>query len=214
MEEKIKTFVEKTKEIFKERLKSCIIYGSYVKGNYRKGISDINLIVIVDSLSKTDLEEIKKRLSKFAYKNMIRFYLFSEWFLLSSADVFPVEWLDIKENHRVIYGEDITEKIKVEKENLRVEIERKTKQLFLDFQHSIIFERNIYSVIEDVIKNLKFLIPLIEKQMGKRIAIPEGLEIFEKNVKLKKKEIYEKVDEILKFLSEIIYLINERKEKK
>jgi predicted nucleotidyltransferase len=216
MEEKINFFIEKLKEIFKGRLKSCILYGSYAKGNYVKGVSDINLIVIVDNIEGKDLEEIKNKLSKYAYKNLIKPYFFSEWFLLSSSDVFPVEWLDIKENHRVIYGDDLTEKINVKIENLRIEIERKIKQLYLDFQHLLIFENDKFFVLKETLKSIKFLIPLIERYIKKKILLPEILEIVEKNKKLKNEEIEKGIEEILKFFSKIIYMIDEdfKKEKR
>ncbi|MGB9678014.1 MAG: nucleotidyltransferase domain-containing protein, partial [Candidatus Ratteibacteria bacterium] len=157
MEEKIRNKVEKflkiIEDIFGKRLLSCILYGSAVKGNYKEGISDINLIIIIDKFEAKDLDEIKRRVSKFAWKNLIKPYFFSEWFLLSSADVFPVEWMDIKENHIVLYGEDLTEKINVENKNLRIELERKLKQLFLDFQQGIIFEKNKHIVLEETIKS-------------------------------------------------------------
>jgi len=205
MEEKIKNkiegFLKRVKEIFGERLLSCILYGSAIKGNYKEGISDINLIVIVNKFDAKDLDEIKRKLSKYAWKMLIKPYFFSEWFLLSSADAFPVEWKDIKENHIVIYGQDLTEKINIENENLRIELERKLKQLFLDFQHGIIFEKNKYSVVEETIKNLNFLIPLIEKQIGKRINVPQYS---------KRENIENKIDELLKFFSDTIIFI-ERK---
>ncbi|MGC9031681.1 MAG: hypothetical protein ACP5H7_02900 [Minisyncoccia bacterium] len=205
MEEKIRNKVEKflkiIEDIFGKRLLSCILYGSAVKGNYKEGISDINLIIIIDKFEAKDLDEIKRRVSKFAWKNLIKPYFFSEWFLLSSADVFPVEWMDIKENHIVLYGEDLTEKINVENKNLRIELERKLKQLFLDFQQGIIFEKNKHIVLEETIKSLNFLIPVIEKQIVKRIDIPRYS---------RKENIEEKVDEILKFFNETIIFIEKK----
>jgi predicted nucleotidyltransferase len=213
---KINFFIEKLKEIFKNRLRSCILYGSYAKGNYIKGISDINLIVIVDDINLSDLEEIKNKLSKYAYKNLIKPFFFSEWFLLSSSDIFPVEWLDIKENHIVLYGDDLTEKIKVNEEFLRVEIERKIKQLFLNLQHALIFEKNEYLILKETTKNLKFLIPLVEKFIKKRITLPETLNIIEQKKRLKKGEIRKNIEEMLKFFSKVIYMIDEgfKKEQK
>ena len=213
---KINFFIEKLKEIFKNRLRSCILYGSYAKGNYIKGISDINLIVIVDDINLSDLEEIKNKLSKYAYKNLIKPFFFSEWFLLSSSDIFPVEWLDIKENHIVLYGDDLTEKIKVNEEFLRVEIERKIKQLFLNLQHALIFEKNEYLILKETTKNLKLLIPLVEKFIKKRITLPETLNIIEQKKRLKKGEIRKNIEEMLKFFSKVIYMIDEgfKKEQK
>jgi len=208
MEEKIKFFVEKIKEIFGQRLKSCILYGSFVKGNYVKGMSDINLIVIVDNLNAADLEKISRNLSRFAYRNLIKPFFFSESFFLSSSDVFPVEWQDIKENHIVIAGDDLISGINIKSENLRIEIERKIKQLFLDFQHATIFEKDRFSIVKETVKNLRFLIPLIERQTGKKINMPENLEKLIKAGRMRKGEIQNTVDILIQFFLDIIQFID------
>jgi hypothetical protein len=46
----------------------------------------------------------------------------SEW--RSSSDVFPMEYADILERHRVLYGHDATEGIRVEKSHLRLQVEQ------------------------------------------------------------------------------------------
>ncbi|MCM8767067.1 MAG: nucleotidyltransferase domain-containing protein [Candidatus Omnitrophica bacterium] len=195
---KIEGFLKRIKEIFGERILSCILYGSVVKGTYNPKNSDINLIIIVDRFEAKDLDAIRKKVSKYALKNLIRPFFFSEFFFLSSTDIFPIEWKDIKENHLIVYGNDLTENIKIENENLRIELERKIKQLFLDFQQELIFEKNKILILEETVKNLKFLIPLIEECVGEKINIPEISN---------KDKLENKIDELLKFFSDIIILI-------
>ncbi|MCM8785137.1 MAG: nucleotidyltransferase domain-containing protein, partial [Candidatus Omnitrophica bacterium] len=207
MEDKIiKNFIYKLEQVLGEKLKSCVLYGSYLKGTYKKGVSDINLLVIVDSLEYKDLRDIEKKISKYAYKNFLNVFFFPEWFFLKSSDVFPVEWQDIKENSLVIYGNDYIKKIEINKEHLRIELERKIKQLFLDFQQGIIFEKDKYYLINETIKNLKFLLQLVEKQMMKKLILPDFLK---QERKIKKVEFSVLIDEILKFFSQIIFLIDE-----
>ncbi len=94
-------FLNITKKILEENLISCILYGSAAKGTYKEGISDINLIFIVEKMDYSKISQISK-LSKFAYRNRIKPFFFTKDFLLSSCDVFPVEWDDIKQNHITI----------------------------------------------------------------------------------------------------------------
>jgi hypothetical protein len=46
----------------------------------------------------------------------------AEW--KSSADVFPMEYADILERHRVLYGVDATEGIEVSRSDLRLQVEQ------------------------------------------------------------------------------------------
>ncbi|MFN4227272.1 MAG: hypothetical protein ACK4F0_03930 [Candidatus Ratteibacteria bacterium] len=205
MEEKVKNkidgFLKRVKDIFQERILSCILYGSVVKGNYKPKTSDINLIIIVDKLEANDIDTIRKKVSKYAAKNLIKPFFFSELFFLSSTDVFPIEWKDIKDNHLIVYGNDLTEKIKIENKDLRIALEREIKQLYLDFQQELIFEKNKILILEETIKKLKFLIPLIENQIGEKINIPEFS---------RKENIEDKIDELLRFFSDIIILIEKK----
>ncbi len=208
---KIEKFLGKLKDIFGERIRSCILYGSCVKGNYREGFSDINIIVVLDKFEKNEIYKIKDKIVKYARKNFIRPFFFSEWFLLSSSDVFPIEWLDIKENHIILYGEDITKNIEIKKENLRLEIERKLKQLYLDFQTALIFEKKNTELIKEVLKNLKFLIPLIKKELGEKVSFPEIFDEFLNKSRYRKKEIDEITEMIFKFFENLILMVDEIK---
>lgn len=216
MDEKVKIKVEKflqnLKKIFGERIKSCVLYGSCVKGNYREGLSDINVIVVLDRFERRDIYQVRNKVSRYARKNFIRPFFFSEWFLLSSSDVFPVEWLDIKENHIIFYGDDIINKVNIKKENLRLEIERKLKQLYLDFQISLVFEKENIQLLGEIFKNLRFLIPLIERQFGEGVDIPETLKNFEERRRFNKGEI-EQISEVLLKLFEGLILKIDRTDK-
>jgi hypothetical protein len=49
-------------------------------------------------------------------------FTWSEW--RSSSDVFPMEYADILERHRVLYGADVTEGITISRSDLRLQVEQ------------------------------------------------------------------------------------------
>lgn len=210
--EKIENFVKKLKEILGEKLKSCIVYGSIAKGTYKEGMSDINMIVVVDEVDYDEIEKIKNNLSKIAIKNMIKVFFFTDWFLSSSSDVFPVEWKDIKENHIVVYGEDITEKITVKEENLRIQLERESKQNYLSFQQGLLFEKDLLFLLSNSIKNLKLILKDIDLLTEEKITLPEYFKKIEMAEKRKERISKEELKKIAKqhfnFLSDVIRLID------
>jgi len=210
--EKIEKFVKKLKEIFGEKLKSCIVYGSIAKGTYRESISDINMIAVIDEIDYEEIEKIKNDLSKIAIKNMIRVFFFTDWFLSSSSDVFPVEWKDIKENHIVVFGDDITERITIKEENLRIQLERESKQNYLNFQQGLLFEKDMLFLLSNSIKNLKLILKDIDLLTEEKIETPEYFEKVEMVEKGKEKMSKEELKKIAKqhfnFLSKVIRLID------
>jgi hypothetical protein len=58
----------------------------------------------------------------------------AEW--KSSADVFPMEYADILERHRVLYGADATEGIAVSKSDLRLQVEQQALGKLLHLRRS------------------------------------------------------------------------------
>jgi len=210
--EKIEKFVKKLKEILGEKLKSCIVYGSIAKGTYRESISDINMIAVIDEIDYEEIEKIKNDLSKIAIKNMIRVFFFTDWFLSSSSDVFPVEWKDIKENHIVVFGDDITERITIKEENLRIQLERESKQNYLNFQQGLLFEKDMLFLLSNSIKNLKLILKDIDLLTEEKIETPEYFEKVEMVEKGKEKMSKEELKKIAKqhfnFLSKVIRLID------
>ena len=58
--------------------------------------------------------------------------------LQKSADVFPIEILDIKESHRVLFGEEVLSQLEVHYENLRLELEHELKSKLIQLRESFL----------------------------------------------------------------------------
>lgn len=217
VKEKIENFVEKLIDTLGEKLKSCIVYGSVAKGTYKEGISDINMIVLLEEISFEEIEKIKNNLSKIAYKNLIKVFFFTEWFFSSSSDVFPIEWKDIKENHILVYGEDITENITINEENLRIQLEKESKLNYLNFQQGLLFDKDILFVLSNSIKNLKIILKDIDILTEEKIEMPEyfkKIEAAEKGEeKISKNELREVAEKHFDFLSKVIKAIDTGRKK-
>jgi len=152
MDKIINSLIDDLKNIFRERIVSVILYGSYASGDYHKGISDINLIIILDKLEAKDLKIAYPAIKKWKKtKNPAPLFMDrAEW--PTSCDVYAIEYSDIKDRHKLLYGEDIVSSLTVEKNHLRLQCESEIKNLLVRLRQSYLANSDNVKVIDNVIK--------------------------------------------------------------
>jgi predicted nucleotidyltransferase len=121
----ILSFEQGLKDIYKEKLISLILYGSAVSGEFVDRHSTLNLLVILDNTDLENLAKSSKLINKFKKVNPL---FLTEEHITRSLDVFPVEFLDMRENHFLVYGKYVLRDIKVDMRNLRFQCEHELKQ--------------------------------------------------------------------------------------
>lgn len=124
--ELLQSYCEKTKELHGENLISLIIYGSALGGDFIPGKSNVNLLIALTRIDPPDLKKSVKLVGWGQKKGVISLMLTLEH-IRTSTDVFPIEFSEMKENHLLIYGEDILTEISVNPENIRRQCEQQIK---------------------------------------------------------------------------------------
>ena len=116
--------VTQLKSAYGPTLQSVILYGSAVAGEHIAKKSDYNVLVILDAVPLDRLAAIGAVLRAWgeAGNPPPMTFTTAEW--KSSADVFPMEYADILEHHRVLYGIDAAEGIQVARTDLRLQVEQ------------------------------------------------------------------------------------------
>jgi len=101
----ITTFVTAALQIFREDLRSVILYGSGAEGRLRP-TSDINLVLFLSSFDPAKAAAIRSQFSyaESAGRLAAMFLLESE--LASAVELFAQKFSDILRRHRVLYGPD------------------------------------------------------------------------------------------------------------
>jgi predicted nucleotidyltransferase len=120
-------FLPLVKEIFSEKLTSVILYGSAVKGRFTDGISDVNVLILISEVSPNEIVSLGKKAARLIWKNRITPLIITVNEFVNSADVFPMEYFDIRNSRKVIYGSDITEELEITKDNLRHQVEEQLR---------------------------------------------------------------------------------------
>ena len=120
-------FVERLIDLHGENVVSVAVYGSIASGNFIPKISDVNIAVVVTNLKFSVLKS-SLRLVKEGIAHKINAPLFlTEEYISRSLDVFPIEFLDIKDHHILLYGKDTFKDLNVDTAYLRIFCEQQIK---------------------------------------------------------------------------------------
>ena len=133
---KLEELVSQLQLAYGAGLRSVVLFGSAVAGEHNPKKSDYNILVIVDSLPLDKLRAVAAVSKAWAEDGNPPPMTFTsnEW--RSSADIFPMEYADILERHRVLFGTAPFEGIRVTPSDLRLQVEQQTMGKLLQLRQA------------------------------------------------------------------------------
>lgn len=128
----LEEFQADVEKIFGEELVSLTVYGSHAAEG-TKAFGDVSVLIVVRALHKEALSAFRGIAHRYARRGIQTPPIFTEAFFRDSSDVFPLEFLGMSSQRRVLSGKDIVGELSVTTQNLRhqVEFELKGKLLAL-----------------------------------------------------------------------------------
>jgi len=131
-EEKVADLVRRLREIAGDNLESVTLYGSAARGQYQASRSDLNVLCTLKSLAAEELARISPVVNWWCKdEGEPAPQLFQKAELHESADVFAIEFLDMQQSHKVLYGPDVIGAISVPMNLHRVQVEHELRTLLL-----------------------------------------------------------------------------------
>ncbi|HEY5028960.1 MAG TPA: hypothetical protein VIK39_11165 [Candidatus Angelobacter sp.] len=116
-----------------ENLASVVLYGSAAAGDHTGLRSDHNLLIALKRITSEDLRLSQAPMREWQRLGQPMPVYFTVEELNDAADVFPIEFLQMEQARKVLYGRDPFEFIKISRANLRhqTEYELRTKLIQL-----------------------------------------------------------------------------------
>ena len=102
----LQTYVKDVKGVFGEQLEGMLLYGSAVRGEFLPGRSNLNILLLVSSYDSAVLKQYSALHRHWSKEQIVVPLFLTEEELHTSAAVFPLEFLEIQEQHRVLGGHD------------------------------------------------------------------------------------------------------------
>jgi predicted nucleotidyltransferase len=191
MEKLLQDWVMVLKQELGNNLVSIILYGSAARDDHVAARSDLNLMLVFKKLDLEHIALVNRLMRRKVRKQLPQLVFWTEEELKHAWDVFPLEFADIKENHRCLVGRDPFGKQKADKKRMRYQIEFELRSKLLAMRDTWLRgNRDNYVLEMFLIKagnSFDYLIRKAATVMGKKVAVPR--DILEKIKKLKKKEI-------------------------
>lgn len=126
---------------FGSALSSVVVYGSYAAGRWVAGSSDINVLILLDRCEPAALKSFGEHGRRFLQKHRITPLVLTVGEFSSSADVFPMEYMDIIARHRVLFGADPTTHVEFSRANLRHQLEHQLRGTMVSLRQLVIAAR-------------------------------------------------------------------------
>jgi predicted nucleotidyltransferase len=130
--------VEQLRAAYGGDLRSVVLYGSAAAGEHIAKRSDYNVLVLVDSLSIERLRAAAAVAQAWgeAGNPPPMTLTMREW--RGSADVFAMEYADILERHKILYGEAPFDGISVDLRDLRLQLEHEAMGKLLRLRQGVL----------------------------------------------------------------------------
>jgi predicted nucleotidyltransferase len=134
----LQPFINDLMETYRDSLLSIILYGSAASGEYVEGQSNINCLVILDEVTLPKLKKCGSHIRKWREIGIRTPLFFDPAYIRLSKDVFPIEFLDIKERYKVLYGTDFLRDLAPNLDHLRFQCEQELKGKLLRLRQEYI----------------------------------------------------------------------------
>lgn len=113
------------------QLKSVILYGSAAAEDWHDGYSDLNVLTVLERVGLEELEKAEKIFQWWREQGNPSPLLMTEEEVRSSTDCFAIEFHDMAERRRVVYGHDVVAGLEIDDRYYRAQVEHELRAKLL-----------------------------------------------------------------------------------
>ncbi len=127
-EDKINEFVKRIREAAGPNLESVILFGSAVSGDFHPGMSDLNMFCVLRDCSFAALQALAPVATWWERQKQPPPLCMTRKELERSTDVFTIELLDMQQHHRVLFGDDVVQGLRISMHVHRIQVEYELRE--------------------------------------------------------------------------------------
>ncbi len=172
------SLVDEVSLLCRDNVMAVYLYGGAAGEGYAPERSNLNTLIVLKKIEIDALMGIAGIYKKGAKVRVVAPLILTPAYIRSSVDVFPIEFLDIKENSILLTGADLLKEIAIDLSHLREQCEREIKGQLVRFRGSFLevngdrkgMEQLVIKAISNLIFPLKNILRIVNH------LIPEGSE--------------------------------------
>jgi len=129
--EHLKELVDKLERAFADRLVSVVLYGSGVQHDQHDRFSDLNILCVLKEITPRELSDGEPVLNWWTSQGHPSVLLMSEEEVHQSSDSFAIEFRDMKDRRKILYGLDVIAEVHIDMKYHRVQVEHELRSKLL-----------------------------------------------------------------------------------
>jgi hypothetical protein len=118
----LRLYVKDVVKTYGQHLEGLLLYGSAVRGEFLPGRSNLNVLLFLSSYDVALLKQYNPLHKRWAKEHIVVPMFLTKADVQAAALVFPLEYLDIHECHRLLWGQDPFVGFKVDTRHLASEV--------------------------------------------------------------------------------------------
>jgi Nucleotidyltransferase domain len=127
-EKKISEFVGRLRDAAGANVESVILFGSSVTGDFHAEFSNVNIFCVVRETSFAALQAFVPAVKWWDAQKQPPPLFMTRDEIERSTDVFTIELLDVKQHHRVLFGENVFKDLSIPANLHRVQVEYELRE--------------------------------------------------------------------------------------
>jgi hypothetical protein len=118
----LRAYVKDVRRVYGDSLDGVLLYGSAVRGEFLPGRSNLNIVLVVKSTKADQLKKYGALHRRWAKEQIVVPLFVTQADLPAMSLVFPLEYLEMQEQHRLLAGQDPFVGFKVDQRHLLAEV--------------------------------------------------------------------------------------------
>jgi predicted nucleotidyltransferase len=141
-EKQINEFISRLRAASGENLQSVILYGSAADGEFHPEFSNVNLLCVLRETSFATLTTIAPAVEWWTRQKQHAPMVLTREELERSTDVFSIELLDMKQQHRVLFGDDVLSGLDIPMHLHRAQLEYELREKLILLRGRLLLSAN------------------------------------------------------------------------
>lgn len=171
-EDKLQNLVGRLRNAGGNNLTSVILYGSAAAGSFREGVSDLNVLCIVRDSTFSALQTLAPAMRWWSKQQQQQPLVITRDELERSTDVFTIELLDIQRHHRVLFGDDVMQGLKIPMHFHRMQVEYELREKLVLFRQNALLIESEQQMRQLLLRSLSSFLTLFRHAL---IAVGESV---------------------------------------
>ena len=120
----LQRYVKETTALLGRQLEGILLYGSAVGSEFLPGRSNLNLLLMVSGYEREGMRRYAKAHKRWSREQFVVPLVVTEADLTKPGTVFPLEYLEIQEQHRVLWGRGPFIGLRIDRTHLAYQVQQ------------------------------------------------------------------------------------------